>query len=775
MSNTCRTCGGSSFTVDCAVKMCDQCGTEQTHYAEYMSQEIFTEVDRSRYASQLADERDDVDSVDSKPKEAVQNDWTTYEAFNIVLFEWTQALRASGASKNFQEIVFRLWVTYLQRMEVAFMPLEGNKDFKPKASIMESVRDLQLIHGGQEQVVSTSSKRQRKTPNKEESLDKLKKKVENRKLRKINENALSKYLAQEMSKSIIEMAEESSDAESGIGDTNGSKRGIKRKNRSACSSITEDDTLEGKTNLNRSRSQSSASCSIAGDDISEAKDGVDNFKTPVLCRNSFISKHVNKYRKEKDLQNEKTSHADKAHAAASNSFSMTKLYIQGRMPFHLNYKKLLGLLYLAVLLSEEEILLMDIIRWCREGHIPYVSAQNLLNQDMKMIREDMPVFRKVVVPMADAIQEVAGKMAAFLSVQYIPLPREDLIIERIVEILRLPEAVSSMAKDLVHHGKCKIDHSFCLRVPDLEAIAMASVISIVKLCCGLDGFQEVRLSQAAKIMNERHKDKPAWTQLFSWEEWERHMNSLVWFCSQVNAVFAHHFKSFGTGGVNAKILSQFYWEEGIWRTPKTITNYGHSEAAYKIVEKFLDFQGKPLEDMVDEDTVLRMSRSPLMDIVSHFLVKFKDDKDKSIQQLVKIGRRLQRKTFKTQKINWAADLKNVQAKLSKCGSNLILQPQTLLESKDSHNKNNNKSSNSKIHSKSNIDLEGPILDKSEQKLLIPQPHRNIWRANWTHKNCLEAWNSCPAIYKWIINLGSLITETHRNRLLYYIEIFEKLS
>lgn len=78
-----------------------------------------------------------------------------------------------------------------------------------------------------------------------------------------------------------------------------------------------------------------------------------------------------------------------------------------------------------------------------------------------------------------------------------------------------------MAKDLVHHSRCKIDHSFCLRVPDLEAIAMASVISIVKLCCGLDGFQEVRLSQAAKIMNEHHKDKPAWTQLFSWEEWER--------------------------------------------------------------------------------------------------------------------------------------------------------------------------------------------------------------------------------------------------------------
>lgn len=137
-----------------------------------------------------------------------------------------------------------------------------------------------------------------------------------------------------------------------------------------------------------------------------------------------------------------------------------------------------------------------------------------------------------------------------------------------------------------------------------------------------------------------------------------------------------------------------------------------------------------------------------------------------------IGRRLQRKTFKTQKINWAADLENVQAKLAKYGSNLILQPQTLLDHKDKNNKNN-KSSNSKTHSKSNIDLENPMLDKLEQKLLIPQPHRNIWRANWTHKNRVEAWNSCPTTYKWILNLGSLIIETHRDRLLYYTEIFEK--
>lgn len=72
--------------------------------------------------------------------EALLNNWTSYEAFNIVLFEWTQALRSSGTSKNFQEMVFKLWVTYLQRMEVAFLPLEEKKSKKPKASIIENIR-----------------------------------------------------------------------------------------------------------------------------------------------------------------------------------------------------------------------------------------------------------------------------------------------------------------------------------------------------------------------------------------------------------------------------------------------------------------------------------------------------------------------------------------------------------------------------------------------------------------------------------------------------------
>lgn len=141
-----------------------------------------------------------------------------------------------------------------------------------------------------------------------------------------------------------------------------------------------------------------------------------------------------------------------------------------------------------------------------------------------------------------------------------------------------------------------------------------------------------------------------------------------------------------------------------------------------------------------------------------------------------MGRRLQRKTFKTYQINWAANLKDVQAKIAKYGSDYILQPLTLVSYKGSHDKNIKLK---KYHIRFYDEVEKDLLEelmseKSEKILLIPQPHRNVWRANWTNKKRNEVWSSCPSIYKWFISLSSLITETHRDRIMQYIEVFEKL-
>lgn len=45
-----------------------------------------------------------------------------YEACNIVLHKWTEALGTLGFSKNAQTTALQLWVMYLQRLGVAFIP-----------------------------------------------------------------------------------------------------------------------------------------------------------------------------------------------------------------------------------------------------------------------------------------------------------------------------------------------------------------------------------------------------------------------------------------------------------------------------------------------------------------------------------------------------------------------------------------------------------------------------------------------------------------------------
>ncbi|KAK4308522.1 hypothetical protein Pmani_019781 [Petrolisthes manimaculis] len=48
MPQLCRECGGSSFTVEMGVKMCNQCGMEQRGYMELQSQESMGCIDTSR-------------------------------------------------------------------------------------------------------------------------------------------------------------------------------------------------------------------------------------------------------------------------------------------------------------------------------------------------------------------------------------------------------------------------------------------------------------------------------------------------------------------------------------------------------------------------------------------------------------------------------------------------------------------------------------------------------------------------------------------------------
>lgn len=78
-------------------------------------------------------------------------------------------------------------------------------------------------------------------------------------------------------------------------------------------------------------------------------------------------------------------------------------------------------------------------RWCREGHIPFLSAQYLLPASMPLCYADKVIFKSNKrVPDAEKVQELAGNLALFLHIQKIPLPPVEDVLTKLMKTLNLP-------------------------------------------------------------------------------------------------------------------------------------------------------------------------------------------------------------------------------------------------------------------------------------------------------------------------------------------------
>lgn len=80
-----------------------------------------------------------------------------------------------------------------------------------------------------------------------------------------------------------------------------------------------------------------------------------------------------------------------------------------------------------------------------------------------------------------------------------------------------------MAQDFAEIQKqAKVPDHFLARFPAVEVEAMAAIILVMKVHCGLNNSTEVQLSRAAERINVdlRHHRKRA--PLFSWMAWHRY-------------------------------------------------------------------------------------------------------------------------------------------------------------------------------------------------------------------------------------------------------------
>ncbi|XP_071524042.1 uncharacterized protein [Panulirus ornatus] len=750
MSQKCRDCEGTSFSVDCGIKICNQCGTEQQGYVELRSEGFLNEVDRSCFIRT----REDDEVHNGAHKEEQLNSWTTYDAFNVILHEWTKALCGLGASPRFKETVFKLWVAYLHRIEIAFMPrIYGCRShIEPKMSIIPNKRDVHLIHRRQRSVSPStlsvrSLKRKKKIPETVSKLEKLKNKLDHERLKREmksgkDSTAMSSKVSLELSRSLTELDlscidgnsahQEESDKQSVMSSTFMHSKAGKHE-----SSFIDDDMSYGQS-LNCSQSESE---SLA--------------KEPRrVCRNNFVKRWIEKQTNiydicpsemeedvssNKELREESRADSTISYSLWDSQFSHRsrtgsckkevqrkkvqrkvlhisvnqKRWLRYKKPFHLNFRKLLGLLYLAVLLAKEEFLLMDIIRWCREGHIPYMSAQYLLKPDMKLLYYDMyMLFDTQKIPTAKELQDIAGNLAIFLSIQFVPLPPIEDVISRLVKVLHLPGKTT-----------VSVDHKYFV----------LNFFPILSACI-------------------------------------RYIGCMVWFCTQVDPVSAQHCQWFDQlVTMESSQFSKFFWSEAIWRHPKT--NVRQNKTLSSITRKLLDYQDESLENVLSQPSLFKASLQPFMSIVEEFLLQHRGDKRHDIRKLVKIADELVRKSFTFHSLEWTCRLDSLWRDLQKCDSNICVLPEKFKKRKGNTRKRGSfktlKTPFFNVSSLSVNDVRKPKGKENSQKktLIIPQPLKRVWKSGDIKKGKWKTVvRSFPASFRWLINLGSLVCETEENQI-----------
>ncbi|XP_064118967.1 uncharacterized protein LOC135223975 [Macrobrachium nipponense] len=335
------------------------------------------------------------------------------------------------------------------------------------------------------------------------------------------------------------------------------------------------------------------------------------------------------------------------------------------LPDNLSLAKLLSLVYLAIVLAEEPILLMDLIRWCREGHLPYFSAHNLLPPGCKS-----EVTKGAVVIEADIIKENGINMAMLLNVLYFPIPDYRYVIDRVVKPLRLPVYVGDMALELMKKLFTASNCSNKISVLGIEIYAIAAVVRVLKDFWGLNDYDEYYLSIATRRINEEIGKKSSIVPLFCWEEWQTYINKLIWYCGEIDYITSTHSRKVDFCNLEARSFSRFAWTEGIWRqgsysstdTPGIITTQCWSYA-----EKLLDAQDTTVETQVNQPFVYKPTQLPIHGIVEQFVNSC--GKDSKYGHLLQVGKELMDINFSDHLFKLPA-IGTLQEELKRCGSDL---------------------------------------------------------------------------------------------------------
>ncbi|CAG0888986.1 unnamed protein product [Cyprideis torosa] len=293
----------------------------------------------------------------------------------------------------------------------------------------------------------------------------------------------------------------------------------------------------------------------------------------------------------------------------------------------LNVYKAVEILYLALLLGNElNVHLFDLLRWIREGHLPWYHIKHLFPTRTYFFFSKAAAFKRcdtAVLPNSDLIRSLA--VGSKLDVAFFPSNcRWRNILKRLVTDLSLPKAFEERGLEWESHYQWKDDGFFLgtpsggskygasgPKVPDYEGFAASVLLIVLKDIYGLDGCTEWQISEQERASTPVHGSGEPFV-FNSWlETLSMRTHTLSYFSPSVNL-----FHGDGEGDTEATVN---------WAQSVMTKRPGKQTSVYAMVDE--TFSQLNAEDNPDLTVPLKPSLYPLSGLAKQYV------EDASIRQL----------------------------------------------------------------------------------------------------------------------------------------------
>ncbi|XP_055933533.1 TATA box-binding protein-associated factor RNA polymerase I subunit B-like [Argiope bruennichi] len=161
----CAVCDNTEFTLIEGIYCCNECNSQVlSSLHEQSDQEGFSR--RSLLRTSPGEKQ-----VKVKQKKLVYDDWTTPEAYTLILRKQVSALINLGASKQLENVVLHMWCLYLQKCQIAFRIdyMAKNKNEVPRLGLYAPMRDRKVLYGNKMIERKERKKRKKAMPKKSPS------------------------------------------------------------------------------------------------------------------------------------------------------------------------------------------------------------------------------------------------------------------------------------------------------------------------------------------------------------------------------------------------------------------------------------------------------------------------------------------------------------------------------------------------------------------------------------------------------------------------------